>query len=180
MFGGIGMQEILIVLIVGLLVFGAARLPKIARSLGLGIKEFKKTVKGLDDDSEDNQIKYVQNQPPISQQQYNPGMQQPGFTPNPQYYQNQPGGAGQPQAAGAGAGQTTGQPQTPGSGFGQAGVPPQAPGQAVNQNQAPGQATNQNQAPGQATNQNQAPGQATNQNPPQSDQQQSGDNQQNA
>ncbi len=135
MFGGIGMQEILIVLIVGLLVFGAARLPKIARSLGLGIKEFKKTVKGLDDDSEDNQIKYVQNQPPISQQ-YNPGMQQPGFTSNPQYNQNQPGGAGQP--------------QTPGSGFGQAGVPPQAPGQAVNQNQpqAPGQATNQNQPQG--------------------------------
>ena len=123
MFGGIGMQEILIVLIVGLLVFGAARLPKIARSLGLGIKEFKKTVKGLDDDSEDNQIKYVQNQPPISQQ-YNPGMQQPGFTSNPQYNQNQPGGAGQP--------------QTPGSGFGQAGVPPQAPGQATNQNQSQG------------------------------------------
>lgn len=158
MFGGIGMQEILIVLIVGLLVFGAARLPKIARSLGLGIKEFKKTVKGLDDDSEDNQIKYVQNQPPISQQQYNPGMQQPGFTSNPQYNQNQPGGAGQPQTPGSGFGQAGTQPQSPG----QAGVPPQAPGQAVNQNQP------------------QAPGQATNQNQPQGDQQQSDDNQQNA
>ena len=157
MFGGIGMQEILIVLIVGLLVFGAARLPKIARSLGLGIKEFKKTVKGLDDDSEDNQIKYVQNQPPISQQ-YNPGMQQPGFTPNPQYNQNQPGGAGQPQTPGSGFGQAGTQPQSPG----QVGVPPQAPGQAMNQNQP------------------QAPGQATNQNQPQGDQQQSDDNQQNA
>ena len=157
MFGGIGMQEILIVLIVGLLVFGAARLPKIARSLGLGIKEFKKTVKGLDDDSEDNQIKNVQNQPPISQQ-YNPGMQQPGFTPNPQYNQNQPGGAGQP--------------QTPGSGFGQSGTQPQSPGQAGVPPQAPGQTTNQNKP--------QAPGQATNQNKPQGDQQQSDDNQQNA
>ena len=171
MFGGIGMQEILIVLIVGLLVFGAARLPKIARSLGLGIKEFKKTVKGLDDDdSENNKIKYVQNQPPISQQQYNSGMQQPGFTPNPQYNQNQPGGAGQPQTPGSGFGQAGTQPQSPG----QVGVPPQAPGQAMNQNQpqAPGQAANQNQP--------QAPGQAENQNQPQGDQQQSDDNQQNA
>jgi len=50
MFGGIGVQEILVVLIVGLLVFGATRLPKIARSLGLGIKEFKKTIKSVEDD----------------------------------------------------------------------------------------------------------------------------------
>ena len=40
--GGIGFQEIMIILVVGLLVFGAARLPKIAKSLGQGIKEFKK------------------------------------------------------------------------------------------------------------------------------------------
>jgi len=53
MLGGIGIQEIVIILIVGLLVFGAARLPKIARSLGLGIKEFKKTVKGLEDDDDE-------------------------------------------------------------------------------------------------------------------------------
>lgn len=142
MLGGIGMQEILIILIVGLLVFGAARLPKIARSLGLGIKEFKKTVKGLDDDdSEDNKMKYVQNQPPISQQQYNPGMHQPGFTPHPQNYQNQAGG--------------TGQPQTPG----------QAPDQ--DQTQAPGQAPDQDQPqdPGQAGTQPQDPGQAPDQNP---------------
>ena len=64
MLGGIGIQEIVIILIVGLLVFGAARLPKIARSLGQGIKEFKKTVKGLEDDDEDedrNKMRYVQN-----------------------------------------------------------------------------------------------------------------------
>ncbi len=92
--GGIGIQEILIVLIVGLLVFGAARLPKIARSLGQGIKEFKKTVKGLEDDDDEsaNKIRYVQNQPPNyqGQQQYPQGpqyqqgpVQQTGQ--NPQY-----------------------------------------------------------------------------------------------
>jgi sec-independent protein translocase protein TatA len=77
--GGIGVQEIVIILIVGLLVFGAARLPKIARSLGQGIKEFKKTVKGLEDDDDEsaNRMKYVQNQPPNyqAQQQYPQGQQ---------------------------------------------------------------------------------------------------------
>ena len=77
--GGIGVQEIVIVLIVGLLVFGAARLPKIARSLGQGIKEFKKTVKGLEDDDDEsaNRVNYVQNQPPNYQvqQQYPQGPQ---------------------------------------------------------------------------------------------------------
>lgn len=73
MLGGIGVQEIVIILIVGLLVFGAARLPKIARSLGQGIKEFKKTVKGLDEDDEpaEKTTKYVQ-QPPSYPQQYPP------------------------------------------------------------------------------------------------------------
>ena len=105
--GGIGMQEILIILVVGLLVFGAARLPKIARSLGLGIKEFKKTVKGInEEDDEGNKIKYVQNQPPINQQNppYNPNTQQPGpgqyNNPNQQNQQNMgegySPGAGQP------------------------------------------------------------------------------------
>jgi len=77
--GGIGVQEIVIILIVGLLVFGAARLPKIARSLGQGIKEFKKTVKGLEDDDDEsaNRVRYVQNQPPNyqGQQQYPQGPQ---------------------------------------------------------------------------------------------------------
>jgi sec-independent protein translocase protein TatA len=80
--GGIGVQEIVIILIVGLLVFGAARLPKIARSLGQGIKEFKKTVKGLDDDDDEStsRMKYVQNQPLNyqGQQQYPQGPQYQG------------------------------------------------------------------------------------------------------
>lgn len=94
MLGGIGVQEILIILVVGLLVFGAARLPKIARSLGLGIKEFKKTIKGMDEDEEEsgNKIKYVQNQTPVyqgqqPQQQYGQGMN-PSNPQAPPYYSN--------------------------------------------------------------------------------------------
>ena len=92
MLGGIGVQEIVIILIVGLLVFGATRLPKIARSLGQGIKEFKKTVKGLDEDEESrpSSTKYVQQPPqyPQGQQQMPYGQPSQGqnvYTQPPQY-----------------------------------------------------------------------------------------------
>jgi sec-independent protein translocase protein TatA len=90
--GGIGVQEIVIILIVGLLVFGAARLPKIARSLGQGIKEFKKTVKGLEDDDDEapNKVRYVQSPPPNYQGQYQQGpqyQQPPQYQQGPQYQQ---------------------------------------------------------------------------------------------
>jgi sec-independent protein translocase protein TatA len=43
--GGIGAPELLIVLAVLLLVFGASRLPKLARSMGQAGKEFKSGLK---------------------------------------------------------------------------------------------------------------------------------------
>jgi TatA/E family protein of Tat protein translocase len=46
-FGSIGPQEILIVLIIALVVLGPKRLPEMARSLGKGVKEFKE---GINDD----------------------------------------------------------------------------------------------------------------------------------
>jgi sec-independent protein translocase protein TatA len=42
---GIGMPELILILLICLLVFGAAKLPEIARNLGRGIKEFKKEMK---------------------------------------------------------------------------------------------------------------------------------------
>ena len=41
----IGFPELIVILIIVLLVFGAARLPEIARSLGKAINEFKKAIK---------------------------------------------------------------------------------------------------------------------------------------
>jgi sec-independent protein translocase protein TatA len=43
-FGNLGFGEILIILIVVLLLFGAKRIPEIAGSFGKGIREFKKSV----------------------------------------------------------------------------------------------------------------------------------------
>jgi sec-independent protein translocase protein TatA len=38
---GMGLQELLVVLVIVLLLFGAKRLPGIARALGKAVKEFK-------------------------------------------------------------------------------------------------------------------------------------------
>lgn len=46
---GLGVGEILIILVLVVLLFGAKRIPEIARGLGKGIREFKREVK--DDDS---------------------------------------------------------------------------------------------------------------------------------
>jgi sec-independent protein translocase protein TatA len=44
MFGNLGFPELLIIMVVVLLLFGAKRIPEIAGSMGKGIKEFKKNI----------------------------------------------------------------------------------------------------------------------------------------
>jgi sec-independent protein translocase protein TatA len=41
---GLGYQELLIILVIVLILFGANRLPELAKSLGSSVKEFKKGV----------------------------------------------------------------------------------------------------------------------------------------
>jgi sec-independent protein translocase protein TatA len=48
------MAELLIILVVVLLLFGATRLPSLARSLGASAKEFRKGVEDGADDTEDD------------------------------------------------------------------------------------------------------------------------------
>ncbi len=47
---GIGIWELLILLLVLLLVFGPKKLPEMGRQLGKGMREFKESVSGKDDD----------------------------------------------------------------------------------------------------------------------------------
>ncbi len=47
---GIGIWELLILLLVLLLVFGPKRLPEMGRQLGKGMREFKESVSGKDED----------------------------------------------------------------------------------------------------------------------------------
>lgn len=51
--GNIGPLEIAIVLIIALLVFGPKRLPELGKSLGKGIREFKGSITGDNDESRD-------------------------------------------------------------------------------------------------------------------------------
>ena len=52
--GPLGTTEILIILLLVLLLFGARRLPELARSLGQGIREFRKSVKEVSEDVDEN------------------------------------------------------------------------------------------------------------------------------
>ncbi len=56
MFSGIGVPELLIVLVIALIVLGPKKLPEVGRSLGHGMREFKDSIAGMslkDDDDED-------------------------------------------------------------------------------------------------------------------------------
>ena len=46
---GIGLPELIIILVIVLVIFGAGKLPEIGSGLGKGIKNFKKATKGEDE-----------------------------------------------------------------------------------------------------------------------------------
>jgi sec-independent protein translocase protein TatA len=48
----IGSGELIVILCVVLVLFGGKRLPEFARSLGQGIREFKKACQGIDQEDE--------------------------------------------------------------------------------------------------------------------------------
>ena len=49
----IGPLELAIVLVIALVIFGPKRLPDLGRSLGRGMREFKDSISGKDDDEDD-------------------------------------------------------------------------------------------------------------------------------
>ena len=51
MFGEIGIEKILLILVVVLLLFGAKRIPEIGSSLGRGIREFKRSISDLQNEA---------------------------------------------------------------------------------------------------------------------------------
>ena len=53
MFGNLGMPEILLIMLIVRLLFGAKRIPEIAGSMGKGIREFKKNINDATRDVQD-------------------------------------------------------------------------------------------------------------------------------
>ena len=69
MFGTMGIPEILIILVIGIVVFGVIKMPKIVRSLGSGMKQFQRfnnVVKNPLDHIDD----FMEDEPAQDQQQY--------------------------------------------------------------------------------------------------------------
>jgi len=55
---GLGTQELLVILVIVLVMFGGSKLPEIARSLGKSMNEFKKGInEGASDKDKDDQPK---------------------------------------------------------------------------------------------------------------------------
>ncbi len=72
-FGGLGGWEWVIVIMAVLLLFGARKIPELARGLGQGIKEFKKATREVTDE-----IHNAADEPPPSKSSN--GQSQPGQT----------------------------------------------------------------------------------------------------
>lgn len=53
----IGWQEILLILLIALLLFGAKKIPDLAKSLGKGIREFKKGLSEIEHPEEEKKDK---------------------------------------------------------------------------------------------------------------------------
>ena len=53
--GGIGLPELIIVLVILLVIFGPKRLPGLGRSLGSGMREFKDSITGRTKDEDEDE-----------------------------------------------------------------------------------------------------------------------------
>lgn len=52
MIGGLGMTELIVILVIVLVIFGAGKLPEVGNALGKGIKNFKSAVNENETDTE--------------------------------------------------------------------------------------------------------------------------------
>ncbi|MFO7447082.1 MAG: twin-arginine translocase TatA/TatE family subunit [Ignavibacteriaceae bacterium] len=50
MFGNLGTGEIILIVLVVLILFGAKKIPELAQGLGKGMREFKKSLKDVEED----------------------------------------------------------------------------------------------------------------------------------
>jgi len=61
--GNIGFREIVVVLLIVLLLFGARRIPEVMKAFGRGIREFKKAAKELESTDDEKESGKEDNKP---------------------------------------------------------------------------------------------------------------------
>ena len=49
---GLGMQEVILIALIVLLLFGGRKIPELMKGLGKGVKSFKDGVKGIEEDTD--------------------------------------------------------------------------------------------------------------------------------
>ncbi|MGV8039815.1 MAG: twin-arginine translocase TatA/TatE family subunit [Thermoanaerobaculaceae bacterium] len=54
MFGSLGFQELLIILLIVVIIFGASKLPQLGRGIGEGIKNFRDSLRSASGKKDDN------------------------------------------------------------------------------------------------------------------------------
>lgn len=54
---GLGTTELIIILVLALVIFGAGKLPEVGASLGKGIKNFKKGISSIDEEINREDVK---------------------------------------------------------------------------------------------------------------------------
>ena len=54
---GLGMQEVLVIALIVLILFGGKKIPELMKGLGKGVKSFKDGMKEMDDDNGSGNVK---------------------------------------------------------------------------------------------------------------------------
>lgn len=57
MFGNIGSTELIVIVLIILVLFGAKKIPELAQGIGKGMKEFKKALRDVEDDVKNDDTK---------------------------------------------------------------------------------------------------------------------------
>lgn len=60
MFGSFGAAEIIIIAFVLILLFGGKKIPELAKGIGKGIKDFRKSIKDREDEDESEEEKKIE------------------------------------------------------------------------------------------------------------------------
>lgn len=68
MFGNLGTGEIILIVLIVLIFFGAKKIPELAQGLGKGLREFRKATRDIQDEVErpTGDTKKIQKDPPAS------------------------------------------------------------------------------------------------------------------